>query len=66
MKKYYKYKTIPGFVYTVRRISDDQDEWQRIKPTPVANPFQNKHLALVKALQFGYMVEMTPQEIQDL
>lgn len=66
MKKYYKYTTIPGFVYTVRKISDKQDEWHRILPKPAAQPYINTNLALVKALQFGFMKEMTAQEIQEL
>lgn len=66
MKKYYKYTTIPGFVYTVRKISDKQDEWQRILPKPAAQPYVNTKLALVKGLQFGFMKEMTAQEIQEL
>lgn len=66
MKKYYKYKTIPGIYYTIRKVTDKQDEWQRILPKPEAQPYLNDRLALVKALQFGYMVEMTAKEIQEL
>ena len=66
MKKYYKYKTIPGIVYTIRQVTAKQDEWQRILPKPAANPYLNDHLALVKALQCVYMIEMTAKEIQEL
>ena len=66
MKKYYKYKTIPGIIYTIRQVTAKQDEWQRILPKPAAQPYININLALVKALQFGYMIEMTAKEIQEL